>query len=94
MRPLIGILVLSALALIRPAEAQTNWPSFRGADAAGMAVDARTATTWDVDKGDGAEFIVLATNRMGEVCMATPAISQDTLFFRTQGHVIAVGTRK
>ena len=42
----------------------------------------------------GPEFTVLATNRMGEVCMATPAISEDTLFFRTQGHVIAVGTRK
>jgi outer membrane protein assembly factor BamB len=42
----------------------------------------------------GAEFTVLATNQMGEVCMATPAISEDTIFFRTQGHVVAVGGRK
>jgi outer membrane protein assembly factor BamB len=42
----------------------------------------------------GAEFSVLATNQMSEVCMATPAISEATLFFRTQGHVVAVGSRK
>lgn len=37
-----------------------------------------------------AEFNVLATNQMGEVCMATPAISEGTIYFRTQGHVVAV----
>ncbi len=37
------------------------------------------------------EFTVLATNHLGEVCMATPAISGNTLFFRTQGHVLAIG---
>ena len=42
----------------------------------------------------GADFSVLATNQMGEVCMATPAISGDTIFFRTQGHMVAVGDRK
>jgi outer membrane protein assembly factor BamB len=42
----------------------------------------------------GAEFQVLATNKMGEVCMATPAISEGTLFFRTQGHVVAVAAAK
>jgi outer membrane protein assembly factor BamB len=42
----------------------------------------------------GAEFTVLATNQMGEVCMATPAISDGTIFFRTQGHVVAVGGAK
>jgi outer membrane protein assembly factor BamB len=39
----------------------------------------------------GAQFTVLATNQMSEVCMATPAISEGTLFFRTQGHLVAVG---
>src|SRR5438045_2382629 len=39
-------------------------------------------------------FSVLATNQMSEVCMATPAISAGTIFFRTQGHVIAVGDKK
>jgi outer membrane protein assembly factor BamB len=38
----------------------------------------------------GAPFTVLATNHMAEVCMATPAISERTIFFRTQGHVVAV----
>ena len=39
----------------------------------------------------GNQFQVVATNSMGEVCMATPAISDRRIFFRTQGHVIAVG---
>jgi outer membrane protein assembly factor BamB len=42
----------------------------------------------------GPQFHVLATNQMGEVCMATPAISGNTLFFRTQSHVIAAGNGK
>jgi hypothetical protein len=41
----------------------------------------------------GPEFTVLATNRMNEVCMATPAISAGTIFFRTQEHVVAVGSK-
>jgi outer membrane protein assembly factor BamB len=40
----------------------------------------------------GEQFTVLATNQMAEVCMATPAISHGKLFFRTQGHLVAVGT--
>ena len=39
----------------------------------------------------GPKFSVMATNQMGEVCMATPAISDNTIYFRTQGHVVAVG---
>jgi outer membrane protein assembly factor BamB len=42
----------------------------------------------------GNEFGVLATNEMGEVCMASPAISEGAIYFRTQGQVVAVGTRK
>jgi outer membrane protein assembly factor BamB len=42
----------------------------------------------------GTNFTVLATNQMGEVCMATPAISERAIFFHTQGHVVAVGARK
>jgi outer membrane protein assembly factor BamB len=42
----------------------------------------------------GASFSVLATNQMGEICMATPAISEGTIFFRTQGHVVALGGQK
>ena len=39
----------------------------------------------------GTTFKHVATNPLGEVSMATPAISDGVLFFRTQGHVVAVG---
>ncbi|MFQ5494163.1 MAG: PQQ-binding-like beta-propeller repeat protein [Phycisphaerae bacterium] len=39
----------------------------------------------------GRAFKTLATNPMGEICMATPAISKGTLFFRTHRHVVAIG---
>lgn len=38
----------------------------------------------------GEEFEILAVNQMGETCMASPAISQGTLFFRTRNHVVAI----
>ena len=38
----------------------------------------------------GRAFELLATNPMGEICMATPAISGDMLFVRTQGHLVAL----
>ncbi len=41
----------------------------------------------------GPEFEKLAENAMGEICMATPAISSGTLFFRTKGHLVAIGKR-
>jgi len=37
------------------------------------------------------KFHLLAINRMGETCMATPAISGGQLFFRTREHLVAVG---
>lgn len=39
----------------------------------------------------GPRFELLATNSMGEVCMATPAISGTTLFIRTRTHLVAIG---
>jgi len=39
----------------------------------------------------GPTFELLATNALGEVTMATPAISEGTLFFRTRSHLMAVG---
>ncbi len=41
----------------------------------------------------GPTFQVLGTNPMGEVCMATPALSEGVLFFRTQGHLVAVSEK-
>ncbi|NQV32280.1 MAG: PQQ-binding-like beta-propeller repeat protein [Phycisphaeraceae bacterium] len=48
------------------------------------------------EKGDiyvvkaGPEFKVIAVNKMHETCMATPAISHGTLFFRTRNYLVAV----
>jgi outer membrane protein assembly factor BamB len=42
----------------------------------------------------GPEFELLATNDMTENCMATPAVSAGTLFFRTRHRVVAVRAEK
>ncbi len=42
----------------------------------------------------GPRFELLATNSMGEVCMASPALSQGVIYFRTKSHVVAVAARK
>jgi hypothetical protein len=39
------------------------------------------------------KFSLAATNDLGETCMATPAISDGTLLFRTRTKLIAVGRR-
>jgi hypothetical protein len=39
----------------------------------------------------GPSFELLATNPVGEVVMATPAISSGMIFIRGQHHVFAVG---
>jgi len=38
----------------------------------------------------GPKYELLATNSMGEVCMATPAISDGTFFIRAQRHLYAI----
>lgn len=38
----------------------------------------------------GKEFKILAQNPMGEPCLATPAISQGVLYFRTTGSLVAI----
>lgn len=42
----------------------------------------------------GPEYKLLAVNPLRDICMATPAISDNTLFFRTHHHLIAVGSGK
>jgi len=42
----------------------------------------------------GADFELLAENSMNDICMATPAISENTLFFRTHHFLIAVSENK
>ena len=38
----------------------------------------------------GPSYELLAENDMGESVLATPAISEGTLLYRTQGHVLAL----
>jgi outer membrane protein assembly factor BamB len=38
-------------------------------------------------------FSVTATNKLGGICLSTPAISEGTLFFRTTEKLIAIGAR-
>jgi outer membrane protein assembly factor BamB len=40
-----------------------------------------------------AEFSVLATNKLGGLCLASPAISERTIYFRTTDKVIAIGAK-
>jgi hypothetical protein len=37
------------------------------------------------------KFSTVATNDLGEICMATPAIADGALVFRTRGKLIAIG---
>jgi len=41
----------------------------------------------------GASFELVAVNNLGEVAMATPAIAEGTLFFRTRSRLVAIGSR-
>lgn len=41
----------------------------------------------------GPEFEVLARNELGETCLATPAIANGRLLFRTRGHLLALRAR-
>jgi outer membrane protein assembly factor BamB len=41
----------------------------------------------------GPEYIPVAHNNLNDILMATPAISGDVLYFRTQKRLIAVGER-
>ena len=38
----------------------------------------------------GRTFDLLAHTRMGESCLATPAVSRGTLFFRTRHYLVAI----
>jgi outer membrane protein assembly factor BamB len=40
------------------------------------------------------QFSITSTNELGETCLATPAISEGVLFFRTRHHLIAVGAEQ
>jgi hypothetical protein len=41
----------------------------------------------------GSEYKLLGENPLNEICMSTPAISENYLIFRTQNGVIAVAKK-
>ena len=43
---------------------------------------------------DGPDYKLLAENKMGEPCLASPAISEGTLFIRTTNRLVAVKADK
>ncbi len=42
----------------------------------------------------GPEFKLLAMNKMNEICMGTPAISEGVLYFRTRSHLAAIADKE
>jgi len=40
-----------------------------------------------------ADYELVSENNLGEVCMATPALSGDRIFLRTQNHLFAIGKK-
>ncbi|MCY1721119.1 PQQ-binding-like beta-propeller repeat protein [Prolixibacteraceae bacterium Z1-6] len=42
----------------------------------------------------GPEYTLIEENKLNEVCMSTPAISENYLFFRTAGHIIAISNEE
>jgi outer membrane protein assembly factor BamB len=42
----------------------------------------------------GDKYELLATNSVGEVAMATPAIADGTIFYRTRSRLVALGAKR
>ena len=63
----------------------------------GSAVAANGLLYYSNETGDvfvvkaGREFELVTTNAMDEIVMATPAIADGVIYFRTRGHVVAIG---
>ena len=66
-----------------------------GFTASGVAADGKLYFTSEEGEvhvlAAGPTFTELAVNELGETCMASPAISRGTLFFRGRHHLTAVG---
>lgn len=70
-------------------------PEARGITASGVAADGKLY--YSTEQGNvfvlkaGKTFEVLAKNQLDDVIMATPAISEQSIYFRTQHYLYAVG---
>ena len=73
-------------------------PDAMGITASGVASNGKLY--YSLEQGDvvvvkaGREFELLSRNPMDDLIMASPAISEDMLFFRTQHYLVAVGNFK
>jgi len=73
-------------------------PEAMGITSSGVASNGRLY--YSLEQGDvvvvkaGREFEILSRNPMDDLLMASPAISEDMLFFRTQHYMVAVGDSK
>src|SRR5437867_3121055 len=77
--------LLALLPLVCPARAETNWPSFRGANAEGIARGPATVTDWNVEKSEN----ILWKKVVPGLGHSSPIIWGDRLFITT-----AVNQRK
>ncbi len=88
--------------MLRCYEARTGKPVYRerlgtgrtGFSGSAVAADGKLYFTGESGQvfvlKAGPAFKVLAVNEMGETCMATPAVSGGTLFFRTRHAIVAI----
>ncbi|MBK9386899.1 MAG: PQQ-binding-like beta-propeller repeat protein [Planctomycetes bacterium] len=69
-----------------------------GFTASGVAADGKLYFTSEegevVVLKPGSKFEVLSRCPLGEPCLATPALARGVLYFRTRGHLIAIGAPK
>jgi outer membrane protein assembly factor BamB len=42
----------------------------------------------------GPEFSIESNSQLGDVCMTTPSITENIIFFRTESQLIAIGTKE
>ena len=65
-----------------------------GFTGSGIAADGKlyfSSEEGDVYVVDGWAFDLLSINPLGEECMASPAVSEGVLYYRTRGHIVAIG---
>jgi len=79
MVPRSSAILLSLLSVACPAVAQTNWPSFRGPNATGIAVGPETASTWTTNKSDN----ILWKTPIPGLGHSSPIIWGNRLFITT-----------
>ncbi|RLD66597.1 MAG: pyrrolo-quinoline quinone [Bacteroidetes bacterium] len=73
-------------------------PEAKGITSSGVASNGKLY--YSLEQGDvvvlkaGSEFEILSRNNMDDLIMASPAISEDMIFFRTQHYLVGVGDSK